>query len=376
MAQAVNPLSESRFAGISKLHAALILALLAVAVIVSAWNPVPTGPVTTATTGALVLDKSKGPSTADDEDLVLYRTINKRIANGEPYYPVTAHELRVGNYPLRPFITFRFPTLAYVQASLGPTLSIGLLWILALATLAVWWTRLDGVFANPRRRLTGLLLVCAGCAIVARGHYYVMHELTAGLLLATALALYRPDRWLPSVLVAALALLVRELALPFILLMGAFALYHRRWREFGAWSIVIIAFAGLLYLHAQQVAAVTTPTDPASQGWAKMGGWSAFIRTYAMTSALRIMPDALSAAGVVLALFGWFSWRSETGLFGALLFSGYGLFFMLFGRPENFYWGMLLAPAFILGLAFLPRALADLAAAFTAKQPQLDSAAA
>ena len=37
--------------------------------------------------------------------------------------------------------------------------------------------------------------------------------------------------------VAVLACLVRELALPYILAMGAFAIWERRWREAAAWAI-------------------------------------------------------------------------------------------------------------------------------------------
>jgi hypothetical protein len=76
-----------------------------------------------------------------------------------------------------------------------------------------------------------------------------------------------------------------------------------------------------------------------------------------------LLPPWLGAALVPLILLGWASWRSSTGLFGSLLFSGYGLILIVLGRPENFYWALMVAPAFLLGLAFLPEALADLVVA-------------
>jgi hypothetical protein len=45
------------------------------------------------------------------------------------------------------------------------------------------------------------------------------------------------------------------------------------------------------------------------------------------------------------------------------MYAGYGVAFMLFGRANNFYWGFIVTPAFLVGLAFLPRALSDLVSA-------------
>jgi hypothetical protein len=33
---------------------------------------------------------------------------------------------------------------------------------------------------------------------------------------------------------------------------------------------------------------------------------------------------------------------------------------MVFGRPENFYWGLITAPILAVGLCFAPRAIGDL----------------
>lgn len=295
-----------------------------------------------------------------DADLLLYRSINAKVTIGERYYPVAAKELRLGNYPLKPFVTFRLPTLAYVMAAIGPIAAIGLLWVLMAATLLAWWRRLDGAFDDPGRRITGVMLVAAGAAIALQPKYAVMHELSAQLLMALALALRQPKRWWWAVIAATAALMIRELTLPFVLLMAAFAMFEKRWKELATWAVLVAAFGFVMSLHAAEVAAVVRESDPASPGWLSIGGWQAFLRSMRMTSAIRVLPEWIGNIGVILAIFGWISWRSATGLFGALLLVGYGIIFMILGRADNFYWGLLVAPLLLLGLAFLPCAFADL----------------
>lgn len=312
----------------------------------------------------------------DNEDLHLYSSIIRRVAAGESYYAVAADEHRKGHYPLRPFVTMRLPTLALVSAELGRTAMTALLFALVLATMCAWWTRLAHNYDDAGRRISAIGLLLAGMMAAFWRDFIVLHELWAGILLALAFALHRPRRWLPSLLVAACALAIRELALPFVLLWGAFALYGRRWREAGAIAIVVASFAMLMTWHAAQVGAVTTAADPASPGWTALGGWTAFVRTMQMPSALRAFPPAIGSAVIVLTLFGWASWRSTAGLFGTLMFTGYGVIFMILGRPDNFYWGFMVVPTFLIGLSFLPRAIYDLRRAISQQgQPNLDFAA-
>jgi hypothetical protein len=206
------------------------------------------------------------------------------------------------------------------------------------------------------------MLAAAGVAVALTGKYVLLHEVWAGTLVALSLALHRSDRWGWSVVVAAVALAIRELSLPYILLMAAFALYRRSWREVGAWTGLVLLFAAGMAWHASEVARVTLSSDPASPGWTELGGWEGVLRTFHLAGPLRWLPMEVGAVAIVLALFGWASWRSQTGLAATLLYLGYGLAFMLFGRANNFYWGLMVTPAFLLGIAFLPRALSDLAA--------------
>jgi hypothetical protein len=63
---------------------------------------------------------------------------------------------------------------------------------------------------------------------------------------------------------------------------------------------------------------------------------------------------------VTLSLLGWAGWRSAIGQRVTLLLAAYCLAFAFLGRPDNFYWGFLVAPLVPLGLLPAPQALADL----------------
>ena len=293
-------------------------------------------------------------------DVILYETIVRRVANGENYYPVAADELRRGDYPLKPFIAFRLPTLAVAGAWIGRPGLLILQWCLFAAILGAWWVRLEGQFEARHRRLSAVMLAAAGVAAAVTGRYLYLHEVWAGAFIALSLALHRPGRWGWSVVAGALALGIRELALPYVLLMAALALWRRDGREFGAWAAVALLFGLGMLLHQAEVAKVVLPTDPASPGWAAMGGWAGLLRTFHLAGPLRWLPAAVAAPIIILSLFGWASWKSRTGLAATLMFLGYGLAFMLFGRANNFYWGLIVTPAFLIGLAFVPGAFADL----------------
>ena len=75
-----------------------------------------------------------------------------------------------------------------------------------------------------------------------------------------------------------------------------------------------------------------------------------------LSSNLRFLPHFVAGPLVVLMVLGWAGWKSPAGAFATLLYLGYGLAFMIAGRPDNFYWGAVIAPAMFIGLAFAPRA--------------------
>jgi hypothetical protein len=302
------------------------------------------------------------PARARDDDLQLYDKVIARLQRGESYYPVVVEEHRASHYPLHPGFAVRLPTLAYIAAILGPSGLIVASIALMLGALLAWWRRLgDEPGAGPVRNFA-MAALFLGLSIGATRYFHVLHELWAGQLLALSFGLHRPDKgkWGGAWLAAALALAIRELALPFVLLMAAFAFWNRRWREGLAWSALAAAFLVGLAIHLHIVSSYVLPSDPPSASWFSLRGLNGWMSLVILSSNLRWLPHYLAGPLLMLMALGWASWRSSAGAFGTLLFLGYGLAFMIAGRVDNFYWGMVIAPTMFIGFAFVPMAIKGL----------------
>jgi hypothetical protein len=296
----------------------------------------------------------------DRADVRLYETVIARVRGGEPYYSAAAAALRAGNYPLRPFVTFRLPTLAWIEAHLPRTATIAAVFLLAAATFAAWWHRLAPAFARTPPRLIAGALVLAGMTRFVQPQLVVFHEVWASLLIALSLALWRPGRWATSVGVALAAVLVRETAALFPLVMASAALIEGRRREAAAWSAVLAALAVALVLHAQAVAGVVLPDDPASPGWTGMHGAGLFVSSVIAATGLSLLPTIIAATLIVLAAFGWQGWADPMVPRVQGLLTAYLLLIGFAARPDTWYWALFAAVPLLPGLAFAPDGLRDL----------------
>ncbi len=347
----------SPFTRLPRWAAAAVLALL---VAVMAWSTYATAPVDRAERARSDQVKAEPAHSKGHGDLALYTRIADRVAAGEGYYPAAMDEHRTSNYPTRPFVAVRQPTLAWLQSVIGVGgvryLEMGLV----LACLLALNARLAGLVSLPER-LAALVLMTLGGAAVSVPLAGLIHELWAGLWLTLALLVYRPDRWWPALLAAAAAIAVRELAVPFVLLWCAVALGQRRWREAAAVAGLLAIFAVGMGLHGSAVEALRLPGDPASQGWDALAGYALPLLALARLTGLLLLPVSIAAPIAVLPLVGWLGLGGRLGLFAALWFAGLATMIALFARPENFYWAQIGLPAYGIGLAFAPRALAELA---------------
>lgn len=289
-------------------------------------------------------------------DKRLYRDITAEVVRGAPYYAAATRLQRSHGYPLKPAVTVRLPTLTLAGAALG----WGWLRAIAFALLAAgslaWIFALRGRAGWPERLAAGALIL--GGAGMLTGDPLIIHERWAGLFLGLALAFRvgRREAWPWALAAAGAALAVRELALPFVLLALTFAMLERRWREAVGWTALVTAFAGLMALHLHAVAAQVLPGDAESAGWTAFGGPRMALAAIVESSPLQYLPFAPAAVLAVLPLAGWLGLGGRAGLFCLTLFAGYALMFALFARPDNFYWGAIVQPAWFVGLAFLPRA--------------------
>lgn len=347
------------FAHLPRWAAAALLALLAAAM---AWSAFATAPVDAAERSRAA-EKAARPQSADGGagkgDLALYKRIADRMAAGEGYYTAALAEQRASNYPTRPFVAVRLPTLAWLQQAIGVDGVRIIELALVAACLLALQLRLTGLVAMPER-LAALVLMVLGGAAAAVPTAGLIHELWAGLWLTLALLIHRPHRWWPALAAAACALAVRELAVPFVVLWFAFALAGRRWREAAGVAALLIVFAGGMTAHYLAVEAGRLPGDPASQGWNALAGYGLPLMALSRLTGLLLLPVQIAAPIAILPLIGWAGIGGRIGLFAALWFAGLFTMVALFARPENFYWVQLALPAYGVGLAFVPRALSDL----------------
>lgn len=298
---------------------------------------------------------------AGEGDTALYRAIAARADTLPAYYAAATAEQRARGYPLRPFVTVREPALALLTHRLG---AAGVAWAWRLLALAAFVALAATLMREiPRRgeRLAAVGLAAFSVLLLAQPALAAWHEAWAGMLLVAALALAARSRWLAACGVALAALLLRELALPAVLALGAAAALRGRRREAGGWVAVVALFALALAGHAAMVAAHVLPGDPGSPGWSSLGGWRFVLGAAHRTSLFALVPLPLAAVLLPLALLGWAAPATPLADRVALALAATLGAFLLVGRPDNFYWGLVVAPLLAPGLAFAPAALRDLA---------------
>jgi hypothetical protein len=180
---------------------------------------------------------------------------------------------------------------------------------------------------------------------------------------ALSLALRRTTRWIDAVAIGLVAALVRETAAIYLLLMAVLAWRDGARREALGWVFALALLGVVLAFHAAAVGKVVTSFDTVSPGWSGLLGLGFFVRAIAASTALMILPGWLEAVLVGLALFGWTAWRDPLATRTALLFAAFAILLGVFARTDTFYWALMVAPAFLVGLVFVPDAVRDLLAA-------------
>lgn len=294
-------------------------------------------------------------------DLALYRAIINDVARGQSYAAAAVAEQRAAGYPVRPFVTVRLPTLAVALAALpSETARRAALASLACITLLACAWRARAVLPSPGTAWAWVTIaIFTGVAPAFVASAYALHEVWAGLLITLSLAVYRPGRWGASLALALLAVSIRELAAPFLVVMAALAWREGRKGEAAAWLFGIAALGCGLWLHARRLASLVVASDRAGPGWLALGGWRFVLQTLRMNTVLLVAPVWLAAVAAPLALLGLLSRRGLLSDRIALTILGYCGAFLFIGRFSNAYWGFLLAPVWPLGLVGAASLLRD-----------------
>jgi hypothetical protein len=332
----------------ARLLLALVVLLMSCGTLSPTWKSLATMPH----------DKQSGRPSGES-DAELYGRILSRYDAGEPYYAIVSDELRRGNYPLRPPFNFRLPTLVYLLSALpDDSISLGVLRSLALIAGLSLFLALRPHCPGPACMAAGGILLMTGLLPAVVDGAVLFHEVWASLAIALSLALYRRDRWVLSAGIGLVAVLLRELALPYLVIMAALAWREGQRKELFGWLAIIALCAITLLVHLHIATRYALPTDPMSPTWIRVGGWSFVLVTAQWNQA--IFPGWLVGFTMPLALLGLGGLNSQIGTRVAATVAAYVAAFMFFGRPDNTYWGLIYTPLLPVGLLFASRALADL----------------
>lgn len=271
------------------------------------------------------------------------------------YYRHVIDEQRRRGYPLRPFVGVRPPVLAFALAWLpgGQATARLLIGALAAGVSAAWTIKLVDPLGVTGAAVGGLALA-TGVVAAFTPNGYLMHECWAGLLIALSLALYpgqaprgRPGLLAASLLAGLAAALVRELALPYLGVMAVMALVERRPKEALLWTGAIGLCLLALAAHAMAVLRLTLPTDRGMQ-WVQVGGWPFLVSANRWNAAAATAPWLLAVL-LPTALAGILAWAGPVGGRLGLVVLGYATGLLVVGRPEDTYWGLMIAPLLPLG---------------------------
>ena len=319
-----------------------------------------------ATRGAPLLPENK----IDDTDAKMYRRVVQRVQAGENYYSALGDELRKGHYTAGSVFNWRSPfhlvAFAVITEPAGR-------WVLAAAALAA------SVMASLATQRTGgpgiAQFIVTGLAVsecfLFNFDFDLVSEVWSGVLILISITAYVFGWWRVGVVSGILALLWRELALPYVVAGAAIAAWRKRKLEFVWWVAGLGVWTGYYLVHLHLAASHITSADTVGQGWIRFGG-TRFLLATTRISLLAASPAWVSAILLPLMLLGLAGWKGDIGIRAGLVVAVYMTVFSIFGVPAvDFYWGAITNPLLAFGLVWSVPALRDLFRSLRRRQPKL-----
>jgi hypothetical protein len=281
-------------------------------------------------------------------DIVLFRAVVERVRAREPYYAAMRAELRARAYPTASIFNWRPPATFQLLAR-APGAAHLLMVTLAVLSLALTVV----VFRNspPLITLTAVLLQLGGAllpAIPTDGLY--LPETWAGIFLLLSALAYTVGAVGVAVSCVTAAVCARELALPYALVCCGVALYQRRMREVGYYTIGGCVFVAYYSAHAIAVTGHVQPGDMHHiSSWIAFGGWQFVVRTVAMGGWFLVLPPWVAAVGAVVVLASLWG-PADVRLKAMVLI--YLVGFCVVGQSFNTYWGLMTGPSWALATVY------------------------
>ena len=294
-------------------------------------------------------------------DALLYQSVAARVQRGEDYYVAAASELRSRNYPIDSVFNWRMPTYAWIFGGpLGPALGYVLLIVGILVVATVAYVTIPLPERQGWRSVVAVTLIgSCGWGFHSFPGYYM--ELWAGLLIFVSSCMIGRERWGWGVTAAIMAMGVRELTLPYVLLIVGLAIWNRRYEAALTLLIGLEIFFILFQYHACQVAGhAAVATSGNFHHWIAYGGIPFLLAIIRMNFLLAMLPIWCTPVYTSLAVLGLLSWEGRPALVPQFTTIIYLLFFAIAGVASNYYWGWMIVPFLVIGFLYSPFAVRDL----------------
>ena len=322
----------------SRLAVPALLGLLALGLVVTAVWPQLPPPVASAGQGS--------------GDAASYLEIVDRMRGGEGYYTAAHEVLLTDGYGTRSVFNWRTPAWPMLLAVLpGLWAAQALLAALAAVALAVLFRviRAEGGLAVA----VVSVVAAAGSLIgLAAPQSVLFTEVAAGVLILVAVSCHAAGWRMAGHVAGILALFVRELAAPLVVVSLVLAVRARRWREVAVLVGGLVLYAPYFGWHAMNVATQLGPADQAyGEGWVQFGGLGFVVKTLGFNGVWGLLPAPLGALALPLGLFGL--WRWPRGALAGLTVLAFAAAFATIGKPFNGYWGALYTPVLMVGMGWV-----------------------
>jgi len=259
-------------------------------------------------------------------------------------------ELRARGYPTASVMNWRTPlhlsTLAVLRIPLA-RLVFGILGLMVLVA-GIWALAPRGSHVTA----WGAFSLAGATMPIMLAHASVFFsEAWCGLLIGLSLALYARQRWVGAAVCGVLAVFVRELAAPYVLVCGLTALLGRRRKESLVWLLGGVAYVIYYAIHASSAhAAIEAGALAHTHSWVRWQGL-AFVFSTAKWYGWATLAPAVLAPLVVTAGLAATAARSTTVQL-RLGIVAYVFMFAIIGQPFNSYWGLVTAPLWAFGIAY------------------------
>jgi hypothetical protein len=298
---------------------------------------------------------------AQGEDLKCYRGIICRIQHGEGYYQAAHAELISRGYPTNSIFNWRLPFLGWFLGHI-PDERVGRAIPMLLSLLATWlWTTLKTKEWPVSRVVAGAILVSSISIYTLLGDIYIIHELWAGILIFISLTArakgWKSISWASGIT----ALFIRELALPFAVIMMVSSLREKNKQEALAWCAGIIAFFVMYFVHFLALRNFLIGDPLIDYGhWLDLNGWAFVLATFHVHPFLLLLPSWVTSIVVPLGLLGFLRWQDSTGIRIRLTLITYIFVFLFVGKKFNAYWGLIYCNLLPLGFLYIREYMANL----------------